>query len=170
MSMSDYLGLGGFLLGCFVIATSGAFFRPGEWYERLGKPSWCPPNWLFAPAWTVLYIMIAISGWLVWRKVGFAGAPVAFALYLLQLLLNAGWSAVFFGMKRIDLAFGELLVFWIVIAANLVAFYAIDGQAGLLLLPYLAWVTFAGALNFAIWRLNAVQTPAASRPFSETRS
>src|SRR5579875_920782 len=99
----DVLSLLPFLAVCFVTALSGAVFRPGEWYESLSKPSWRPPNWLFGPAWAVLYVCIACSGWLVWGAAGI-GAETALIIYGVQLLLNAGWSAVFFGLRRPDLA------------------------------------------------------------------
>ena len=161
MQTSDIASLAGFIVACFAVASSGAFFRPGPWYEQLQKPSWCPPNWLFAPAWTVLYIMIAVSGWLVFRKAGFSGAAVAFTIYVLQLLLNAAWSGIFFGAKRLDLAFGELVLLWLMILATILAFHPIDTTAAYLLIPYLCWVTFAGALNLTIWRLNARRMPPA---------
>ncbi|MBL6078524.1 tryptophan-rich sensory protein [Belnapia sp. T18] len=141
----------GFFAACFLVACSGAVFRPGDWYENLAKPSWNPPNWLFAPAWTLLYILIAIAGWLVWREAGFVPA---LALYGVQLLLNAGWSAVFFGLKRPDLAFGELVLLWLSILGCILLFAPISTTAAWLMVPYLAWVTFAGALNFAIWQRN----------------
>ena len=151
MDLSATLSLLPFLAACFVAALSGAVFRPGAWYEGLAKPSWRPPNWLFGPAWTVLYICIAISGWLVWRQVGFTGALIVYAV---QLALNAGWSACSFGLHRLDLAFGELILLWLSIAATLVMFVPISTAAALLLVPYLAWVTFAGALNFTLWQMN----------------
>ena len=156
-----WYGLWGFIGACFVAALSGALFPPGQWYEGLKKPSWRPPNWLFAPAWTILYAMIAIAGWLVWRDKGFAGAAVPLAIYFVQLALNAAWSGLFFGMRRMDLALAELIVLWLSILATIVAFYPIHVTAALLMVPYLAWVTFAGVLNFTMWRLNP--TPAVAR-------
>jgi translocator protein len=144
----------GFAAACIIAASMGAIFRPGEWYERLRKPAWRPPNWAFAPAWTILYVAIAVSGWLVWRQYGFAGAALPLTLYGLQLVLNAVWTPVFFGLHRIGLAFFEIVLLWIAIAATILAFAEIHTLAAWLLVPYLAWVTFAGALNFAIWRLN----------------
>lgn len=138
----------------FATACSGAVFTPGAWYESLAKPWWRPPNWLFAPAWSVLYLLIAISGYLVWRDVWLAGAIGPLALYVVSLMLNAAWSGVFFGMKRPDLAFYELIVLWLSIAAMILVFMPLQQTAAWLLFPYLAWVTFAGALNFSIWRLN----------------
>jgi benzodiazapine receptor len=129
-------------------------FRPGNWYEQLRKPAWRPPNWVFPPAWTFLYLTIAVSGWLVWRTSGFAGAAFPFAIYLVQLILNASWSPIFFGMGRPDLAFIEVVMLWLSIIATIAAFHRVNAVAAWLLLPYLAWVTFAAALNLAIWRLN----------------
>lgn len=146
------------LVGFFVVvlaaASTGGIFRPGAWYASLTKPAWCPPNWLFAPAWAVLYVLIAIAGWLVWREAGFAGAAAALAIYAVQLVLNAAWSAIFFGLQRMGLALLELLLLWVSILANIVAFSAHSALAAWLLVPYLAWVTFAGVLNYAMVSLN----------------
>jgi benzodiazapine receptor len=144
----------GFAAACFLAAAMSAFFPPGGWYERLAKPSWRPPNWLFAPAWTFLYICIAVAGWLVWQSAGFAGAAVPLAVYFVQLLLNALWTPIFFGLHRKGLAVFEIALLWLAIAATIVLFAPVDTLAAVLLLPYLAWVTFASALNFAVWRLN----------------
>ncbi len=144
----------GFVVACFLAAATGIFFKPGDWYERLKKPSWRPPNWLFAPVWTVLYLMIAFAGWLVWRSAGFGGATTALAFYALQLLLNALWTPVFFGLHRPDLGFAVIALLWLAIAATIVAFAPLNGVAALLMIPYLAWVSFASLLNFAVWRLN----------------
>ena len=144
----------GFIAACFFAALTGALFRPGDWYERLIKPAWRPPNRLFAPVWTVLYFTIAISGWLVWREAGFAGAALPLAIYALQLVLNAAWTPLFFGLHRPDLGFIDIVLVWLSIIATIAFFFPIDAAAALLLLPYLAWVTFAAALNFAVWRLN----------------
>ena len=154
MDIFSSIVLIGFVGACLLAATTGAAFPPGDWYERLAKPSWQPPNWLFPPAWAVLYLTIAVSGWLVWRKVGFAGAVLPLAIYLVQLVLNAAWSPIFFGLRRPDLAFIEVIMLWMSIVATIAAFHCVNATAAWLLLPYLAWVTFAAALNFAVWRLN----------------
>jgi len=155
MQLSSIIALACFLAACFLAAATGALFRPGEWYERLKKPSWRPPNRLFGPVWTVLYLMIAVAGWLVWRDAGFANAGLALAVYAAQLLLNAAWTPLFFGLHRPDLGFADIVLVWISIVLTIVFFYPIDAVAALLLVPYLAWVTFASALNFAVWRLNS---------------
>ena len=154
MDISSILVLVGFVGACFLAAVTGAMFPPGDWYERLAKPSWRPPNWLFAPTWTVIYLTIAVSGWMVWRKSGFAGAALPLAIYLLQLVLNAAWTPIFFGLRRPALAFFEIIMLWLSIVATIATFHSHSVAAAWLLLPYLAWVMFAAALNFTIWRLN----------------
>ena len=161
--MASIVALAGFVAACFLAALPGAWFRPGEWYERLQKPAWRPPNRLFAPVWTVLYLMMAFSGWLVWRQAGLAGAGPALAVYALQLVLNAAWTPLFFGLRRPDLGFFDVVLLWLSIVATIALFLLIDVVAAVLLVPYLAWVTFAAALNFAVWRLNAAVAPQAPR-------
>lgn len=143
-----------FILANCAAAASGLIFRPGQWYQRLNKPPWTPPNWLFGPAWTLLYATSAAAGYLVWLSADSGALALPLGLYALQLALNAAWSGIFFGMRRPDLAFGELVLMWLAIAATILAFWPIRSDAALLLLPYLAWVTFAGALNFSVWRRN----------------
>ncbi len=150
----------GFVLANVAAAMSGAFFRPGAWYEHLNKPWWRPPNWLFPIAWSILYAMIAVSGWFVWQADELARTWPALAVYGVQLVLNACWSAVFFGMRRIDLALLELIALWLSIVAMIVMFYPISAAAAWLLVPYLAWVSFAGVLNYRVWRLNPDPNPA----------
>ncbi|QXM25432.1 tryptophan-rich sensory protein [Elioraea tepida] len=146
--------LAGFLLACFLAASTAAVYRPGPWYESLRKPWWRPPNWLFPPAWAVLYVMIATSGWLVWRERGFVGAALPLAVWGLQLVLNALWSPIFFGLRRLDLAFCELVLLWLSIAACILLFAPISAASAWLMAPYLAWVSFAGMLNYAVWQMN----------------
>ncbi len=132
-------------------ASVGALFGPGAWYAALAKPSFNPPNWLFAPVWTVLYIMIATAGARAWRAGADAGT---LALWGLQLVLNAAWTWLFFGLMRPDLALIDIGLLLAVIAGFAVRVRPFDRASALLFLPYLAWVAFASALNFAIWRLN----------------
>jgi translocator protein len=148
------LALAGWLAVTFTAAAMGGLFLPGEWYARLQKPAWNPPNWLFGPVWTALYTIMAVAVWLVWKRGSFAGQRVALSLFLLQLLFNALWSPLFFGLHCPGLAFVDLLLLWLALLATVAAFWKARRLAGAMLLPYLAWVTFAGALNFAIWRLN----------------
>jgi len=161
MEISSIIGPACFFAASFLAALTGAWFRPGDWYERLKKPSWRPPNRIFAPVWTVLYLMIATAGWLVWREAGFANAGVPMAVYALQLFLNAAWTPLFFGLHRPDLGFVGIVLLWLSIIATILVFYPINLGAALLLLPYLAWVTLAAALNFAVWRLNSAPSPRA---------
>src|SRR5690606_27482683 len=116
--------------------------------------SWRPPDWLFAPVWTALYLAIAVSGWLVWREAGIAGAALPLGVYALQLLLNAAWTPIFFGLKRPDLALAEIVLLWGAIAATIVLFASVSATAAWLLVPYLAWVSFATALNGSVWLRN----------------
>lgn len=159
MEIPSIIGLACFITACFLAALTGAWFRPGEWYEQLKKPSWRPPNRLFALVWTILYLMIAVAGWLIWRKAGLADAGLSLAVYALQLILNAAWSPIFFGLHRPDLGFVDIVLVWMSIIATIVLFY--PTQVVALLVPYLAWVRFATALNFAVWRLNSVTSPQA---------
>jgi tryptophan-rich sensory protein len=149
-----WLSLVGWLLLCFCAAAIGGLFMPGEWYASLNKPSWNPPGWLFGPVWTALYTMMAIAAWRVWKRGGFAKQGRALTLFLIQLALNTAWTPLFFGLHQPGLAFAEIVLLWLAIAATLVAFHAVSRTAAWLLAPYLAWVSFAAALNFALWRLN----------------
>ena len=148
------LALVGWLALSFAAAAVGGFFLPGEWYAGLRKPAWNPPNWIFGPVWTALYTLMAIAAWLVWRRGGFREQRTALSLYLLQLLFNALWTPLFFGLKYPALAFAEILLLWGALLATILAFGKAHRFAAGLLVPYLAWVTFAAALNFALWRLN----------------
>jgi len=138
---------------CFGAAFVGTRFLPDEWFKRLNKPSWNPPNWLFAPVWTLLYALMAIAAWRVWEQVGL-NAALVLALFVIQLVLNSAWTWIFFGLHRLDRAFVDIVVLWVLIAATLIGFWQVNPLAGLLLLPYLAWVSFASFLNLTIWRLN----------------
>ncbi len=144
-----------FVAAVFGVAAFGAQFAPGEWYEGLVKPAGTPPNWLFGPVWTLLYSLIALSGWLVFRKAGPYRAPLPFVLYVFQLVLNGAWSWIFFGLQNPGVALAGILVLWIVILGTAILFWRVSALAGALLLPYLVWVGFAAWLNWKIWELNA---------------
>lgn len=144
-----------FVLVNFAAAMSGGFFRPGAWYAGLSKPSWNPPNWLFGPAWTLLYTLMAYAGYVFWMSATPEERWVPLGIYGLQLLLNAAWSALFFGAKRMDLAFIDAVAMWLAILATMIAFYPVSATASLLLAPYLLWVAFAAVLNYSLMRRNA---------------
>lgn len=122
------------------------------WYAHLAKPVLNPPNWVFAPVWTTLYVLMALAAWRVWRVSGWRSKGVA--LWLIQLALNFAWSFAFFAAHNPGMAFADLAVLWLAIVATMAVFWRIDRLAGTLLIPYLAWVSFAGWLNFSIWQLN----------------
>jgi tryptophan-rich sensory protein len=137
-------------IGAIAVASSVK-----SWYRTIKKPSWNPPNWLFGPVWTVLYLLMGVASWLVWReREGNPEARGALNLYWAQLGLNALWTPLFFGFHRIGLAAAEIAVLWAAILATIARFYRIRPAAGLLLVPYQLWTTFAGVLNATVWRLN----------------
>lgn len=152
-----WLGLLVFLAVCFAAAgIGGAVTTPkiGTWYAALVKPSWNPPNWVFGPVWSALYGCMAVAAWLVWRQEGFQQARVPLVLFAGQLALNVLWSCIFFGLEKPGLAFVEVLILSAAITATMVAFWLRSTVAGILFMPYLAWVSFASVLNFMVWRLN----------------
>ncbi len=149
------LGLAGWVLVTLAVAVLAGLAAPGDWYAGLRKPAWTPPNWLFGPVWSALYLMMAFAAWLVWRHGGFERQALPLAAYLLQLALNGLWSWVFFGWQRPGLAFLEILLLWAAILGTAWRFARVSRPAAWLLAPYLAWVSFAAVLNFALWRLNA---------------
>ena len=133
----------------------GWLTRLDSWYESLRKPAWQPPGFLFAPVWTILFLMIAIAAGMAWNACDTDRRPLLLLLFGVNAVLNIGWSGVFFRARRPDLAFFEVIVFLISIAALVAFIWPISQGASLLLLPYLAWVSFAAILNFTVARLNA---------------
>lgn len=134
-------------------AAGGRFSAAGSWYAQLLKPGWTPPNWIFGPVWTVLYILIALTGWRFWRLAP-AERTWPLILWSIQLLCNGVWTFLFFGMRRPDLAFIDISALWLSIGGCLLYAARYDRVSVLFLVPYILWVTFAGALNLAIWRMN----------------
>ncbi len=143
---SAVAGLGGLVTGPAV--------SPGGWYETINKPFYTPPSWLFGPVWSILFLSMAVAGWLVWRERRFSGAKPAFYLFGIQLSLNFLWSAIFFGLQAPGVALVEILVLWVSIFLTILAFGRVKSLAAWILTPYLAWVTFATFLNLGIWLLN----------------
>jgi tryptophan-rich sensory protein len=149
--MRLFIALAGFLLLTFLAPLTGLLGKPDAWFANLAKPSWNPPAWLFGPVWTLLYITIAVAAWGVWKR---AGWNRAHGWWLAQLVLNATWTPVFFGLHRPGLAVGIILALWFAISGTIAAFAKVERWTAWLLAPYLAWVIFATALNIAIWWLN----------------
>ena len=149
-------GLAAWLLVSFSAGAIGAVasVEAGTFYGQLTRPIWAPPGWLFAPVWSTLYALMGLSAWLVWRRHGFRASRTSLALFIVQLAVNALWSWLFFAWHNGGLAFAEVLVLWVLISATCVAFWRVSALAGALMLPYLAWVTFASFLTYATWRLN----------------
>ncbi|WP_442682828.1 TspO/MBR family protein [Stenotrophomonas sp. JC08] len=133
---------------------SAASIQAGPFYTQLMRPEWAPPPGLFGPVWTILYTLMGIAAWLVWRVGGFRAARTALTLFLVQLAVNALWSWLFFGWHRGGLAFADIILLWTLIVATFILFWRIRPLASVLLIPYLLWVSFASALNYSVWRLN----------------
>ncbi len=138
-------GLGG-------IATASSV---STWYKKLDKPGWNPPDWVFGPVWTLLYLLMGAASWLVWRRSGRKEqGRGALNLYGVQLVLNLLWSVIFFGLRRLDWAAAEIGLLWAAILGTVQRFYAVEPAAGLMLIPYQVWTTFAAVLNRTVWRMN----------------
>jgi len=155
-SKKQAIGLAGWLAASFVTGGIGAIASASaaSFYGQLSQPPWAPPAWIFGPVWSVLYVLMGIAAWLVWRERGFRGASTALKLFVAQLAANALWTWIFFAWHHGALALGEIGVLWILIAGTIAAFWRLHKLAALLLVPYLAWVSFATALTFSLWRLN----------------
>ncbi|WEN15695.1 tryptophan-rich sensory protein [Rhodanobacter sp. AS-Z3] len=149
-------GLIGWLVLSFIAAAIGAFasVQAASFYQQMVQPSWAPPSSVFGPVWSLLYALMGVAAWLVWREGGWRRQRGVLALFIVQLALNALWSWLFFAWHRGALAFGDIVLLWLLIAATLVGFWRVRPLAGALLLPYLCWVSFASALNYAVWHLN----------------
>lgn len=156
MKINVALGLLGWLAVTFAAAAVGAIASAdaADFYAALARPPWAPPADLFGPVWSVLYALMGVAAWLVWRRRAFAAARPALVLFIAQLVANALWSWLFFAWHRGGLAFAEVLLLWALVAATVVAFHRVSALAAVLLYPYLAWTTYAAALTYAVWRLN----------------
>jgi tryptophan-rich sensory protein len=156
-----WLLFGIFLAACFAAGSTGGLFPPGPWYRNLNKPSWTPPDWVFPVVWTTLYLCMATAGA---RVALLPENGIAMAFWALQVALNGLWTPVFFGLKRIRLGMFVLSALWVSVLATLVALWSVDWIAGALFIPYLIWVTIAGALNASVWRLNPQEAKQAGAP------
>ena len=146
-----------FIVICFAAAGLGSYFTGqsiSTWYVTLQKPDWNPPNWIFGPVWSALYLMMAISIWFVWRNGTFFDNPVVYILFALQLILNIAWSGIFFGVQQPGWAMVDILLLWILILLYILFSWPVSKMASILFMPYLLWVGFASVLNITIWQLN----------------
>lgn len=153
----ELLGLLFFMTVCFGVSIAGGMITAsslGDWYAALNKPTFNPPNWVFGPVWTILYALMAIASWRIWRIAGLRGAKIPLFIFGLQLALNLAWSMFFFGMRSINLALADIVLLLIAIITTASLFFRKDLIGGLLFIPYIAWVAFATVLNTAIWLLN----------------
>lgn len=154
---THWIGLAVFIFGCLGAGGLGAVATTPEiegWYKTITKPSWNPPDSVFGPVWTTLFVMMAVAAWLVWKPAGFKARVMPLTLFLVQLVLNVAWSWIFFGMHQPGWAFAEIVILWGAILLTTMAFFRCSRTAGWMMVPYLAWVSFASVLNFTIWRMN----------------
>jgi len=155
--MSDWIALIVSFVACMSAAAVGGLLTSRaikEWYGGLRKPSWNPPDWAFGPIWTILYILMAISAWLVWEEGDTQWRLIPLSIFSIQLALNVVWSGVFFYKRMILGGLVEVLALWAAILATIIAFWSASTIAAILLIPYLIWVSIASYLNYTIWRLN----------------
>ena len=146
-----------FIILCLAVSSAGGAITATSvdtWYQTLEKPSFNPPDWVFAPVWTALYILMGLAAWRIWRFRSIANTVKALSIFGVQLGLNLSWSILFFGLQRIDLALIEIFILLATIVLNAILFWRIDRLAGLIFVPYVLWVTFATILNASIWLLN----------------
>jgi translocator protein len=148
--------LGFFSVSLFFYAAAGLITYPviGGWFAKLQKPSWSPPNELFGPVWGVLFLLMAIAGWVIWKQIGIKDGQKPLGLFLLQMVLNLSWSVTFFRFNSLEFAVPLIVLLWLTVGTNVIVFFRIRRLAGLLLLPYLSWITFATVLTYSYRVLN----------------
>jgi len=153
---NQFIGFIGWVVLCFAASAAGAIasISARDFYAKLTQPEWAPPGWVFGPVWSVLFALMAIAAWLVWRDGGFTKHRGALTLFIIQLIPNVLWSWLFFAWNKGALAFADIIFLWILIAATVVSFWKINRLAGAMLIPYLLWVSFAACLNYSVWQLN----------------
>jgi translocator protein len=159
MFLTKHAKLAVSILACLAAGIMGSAFTfqaISGWYSSLIKPFWTPPSWAFGPVWTVLYILMGISLYLVWSAKLADRKSLALSVFVVQLALNVSWSVLFFGLRSPLLGFAGIIALWVLIVATIILFSRISMKAALLLLPYIIWVTIAACLNFSVWMLNAV--------------
>jgi len=150
----SFFGLFGWIALCLIASATGAFIHPDDWYANLNKPSWNPPNSIFGPVWVTLYFTMAISAWMIWQRGGWAHQRMQLVFFLAQLVLNALWTPLFFGLHKPAWALFNIILLWLSVAATIVLFFRVSKTAAWLLTPYLVWVSFAAFLNYTLWRMN----------------
>jgi translocator protein len=149
-----------FLVLALGVGALGALFSPGfsataaEWYAALVKPGWLPPQKWFVPVWTALYVLMAIAAWIIWRERYHRGRAAAITAFCIQLVLNALWAPMFFGLKNIDAGLFDIVALWLAVGWTMREFARVSPAAALILVPYFLWVTLAAAINLAVWKLN----------------
>jgi len=150
------IGFIGWVVLCFAASFAGAIasIQTREFYDKLVQPEWAPPGWLFGPVWSVLFALMAIAAWLIWREGGFNKHRGALTLFIIQLIPNVLWSWLFFGWSKGSLAFADIVLLWVLILATVISFWKINRLAGAMLIPYLLWVSFATLLCYSTWQLN----------------
>ncbi len=157
MSISSWPQLILFIIICEAVGIAGSFFTAKAiptWYEKLRQPSFRPPNWIFGPVWTFLYALMGLSAYLVYQNQQRPLAKIGLIFFLIQLILNAIWTPLFFGAKKLGWAFFEIVLMWVFIVLSVVSFFMAVPLAGWLMMPYITWVSFASLLNYSIWQLN----------------
>lgn len=147
----DFILFAIFLATCFGAGTTGAMFPTGEWYRQLSKPGWTPPNWAFPVMWTSIYLLISFAAA---RVAGLEGSGYAMAFWAAQIAFNALWTPMFFGLRRMKEALYVMAALWLSVLGCVISHWQLDIWAGLAMVPYLVWVTTAGALNYSVWRMN----------------
>lgn len=152
--IADWLALIPYVVACMAAASTGMIFQPREWYRKLDRPPWTPPDWAFGAVWSVLYCLIAWAAWRVGLRAEAGAAALPLGLFACQITLNTLWSPIFFGLRRPDAAVPVVVLLWISVAAMMLSYFAVDFWAGLAMIPYLVWVTIASALNISVWRRN----------------
>ncbi len=153
---NQIIGFIGWVILCFTASAAGAIasIQAKTFYGKLTQPEWAPPGWLFGPVWSILFALMAIAAWLVWRDGGFSKHRIALTLFIIQLIPNVLWSWLFFAWNRGGLAFADILLLWVLIATTIISFWRVNRLAGAMLIPYLLWVSFAAFLNYSVWQLN----------------
>ena len=151
---NKWIGLLAWLAFTFLASATAVFVSTGDWYAALNKPTWNPPSWIFGPVWTTLYVMMAVSAWLVWQRGGWKLQAVPLTAFVIQWTLNLIWTPLFFGAHQLGWALLDIILLWLAIVTTIVLFTRVSRFAAGLLIPYLLWVSFAAFLNFTIWRMN----------------